>query len=204
MASAPVLVFGYASLVSPASVSTTLGHEIDPGGFSVARLLGWRRAWNVGSDRTSHPERTLVRSDGTAFAGVTAVLGLVPADDSGCDGAVFAVTPDDLALLDVRERNYDRVDVTAAVGWPGKPAGCVVFTYVPRESAIERLRAAQSRGRPVRVRAGYLQLVETAFTAIGRLEVYRGSTSAPPFPVEELRIVVDPAAGDVPLVVEEA
>jgi hypothetical protein len=203
MGSAPVFVLGYASLVSPASVRTTLGHDIDLRQFSLARLNGWRRDWNVGSDHTSHPERTLVRTDGTAFTGVTAVLGVIHTGEGGCDGAVFDVTPDDLGLLDLRERNYDRVVVTGSVAWRGKPADCVVFTYVPRGDAIERLRTAPGLDRQVRVRAGYLRLVESAFTAIGRLDTYRRSTPVPPFTVEELRIVVDPAV-PLPSVVEEA
>jgi cation transport regulator ChaC len=192
-------VFGYASLVSPASVRATLGHDAD--GFSPALLPGWRRAWNVGSDHTSHPERTFVRPDGSVFAGVVAVLGIVPAASGGCAGAVFRVSPADLGLLAVRERNYDRVDVTAAVGWPGRPAHCTVVTYVPRASAVSRLRAAATDGREVAVRAGYLRLVESAFAATGRLADYRRSTPVPPHPVEELRIVTDPA---VPVELEQA
>jgi hypothetical protein len=201
--STPAFVLGYASLVSPASVRATLGHDIDPRQFSVARLAGWRRDWNVGSDHTSHPERTFLRDDGTAFTGVTAVLGVVPTDGAGCDGAVFPVTPADLARLDLRERNYDRVDVTGSVSWPGRPAGGVVFTYLPRAAAIQRLRAARTDGRPVRVRAGYLRLVEAAFTAIGRLDGYRRGTPTPPFPVEELRIAIDPAV-PLPAAVQQA
>jgi cation transport regulator ChaC len=184
-------VFGYGSLVSPASVTATLGH--DGPGFDVARLHGWRRAWNVGSDGESHPERTFVRPDGSVFGGITVVLGLIPAD-GGCGGAVFGVTPADLALLDVRERNYDRVDVSDRVDWPARPAGCTVLTYLPRRRAVARLHRAVAGGREVVVREQYLRLVEDAFAATGRLDDYRRSTPAPEHPVEDLRIVTGPPA----------
>lgn len=205
MGSGATFVFGYASLVDPGSASDTLGHDIAPELFRVARLAGWRRAWNVGSDRTSHPERTFLRVDGSEFNGVTAVLGLTPADGDACAGAVLPVRIEDLVRLDVRERNYDRVDVTGRVTWAGAPASRVVFAYVPRPAATARLREAVAGGREVNVRAGYVRLVEAAFTALGLLAQYRRSTPAVPFPVKELAVRIDagriapgraPATGD--------
>ena len=191
MGSGATFVFGYASLVDPESASSTLGHDVAADRFRVARLAGWRRAWNVGSDRTSHPERTFVRADGTEFTGVTAVLGLTPADGDVCAGAVLPVGTGDLARLDVRERNYDRVDVTGRVTWAGAPTSRVVFAYVPRPAATARLRAAVADGREVNVRAGYVRLVEAAFTALGMGAEYRRSTPAVPFSIEDLAIRID-------------
>ena len=54
-------VFGYASLVSPASASHTLGRPVAP---IPARLQGWTRAWSLARDnRTS--EKTFARPDGS-------------------------------------------------------------------------------------------------------------------------------------------
>jgi dephospho-CoA kinase len=181
-------VFGYGSLVDPVSAGATLGHR--PQGYAPARLHGMRRAWVVGSDAVSHPERAFLRADGSVFTGVTVVLGLVPGD-GGCDGAVFAVAADDLALLDRRERNYRRVDVTERVTRPHHPPGHTVWAYVPRARAVARLRS----GRDLRVRAEYLAVVEAAFAAIGRLDAYRRDTPAPPVPVESLRAVPSASAG---------
>jgi cation transport regulator ChaC len=187
-------VFGYGSLVDPASAAATVGHDLD--GYASARLAGLHRAWVVGSDATSHPERTFLRADGSVFTGVTVVLGLTPgpmsdlipgpaSGDGGCHGAVFRVTPGDLALLDRRERNYRRVDVTGRVTWPDRPHVHTVWAYLPRARAVARLRS----GRELRVRAQYVAVVEAAFAAIGRLDDYRRDTPAPPVPVESLRAV---------------
>jgi cation transport regulator ChaC len=172
-----IYVFGYASLVSPESVELTLGHEVDRSKVQEAELHGWSRAWNVGSDHESHPERTFLLADGRRFDGVTVVLGIERVPAGSCHGAVFPVDRRDLELLDVRERNYDRVDVTRDVTWPGKAPDCVVFTYVPHASAVSRLQDAIASGRPVNIRQGYADLVEGAFARLGRLELYRSTTS---------------------------
>jgi cation transport regulator ChaC len=182
-------VFGYGSLVSPASAAATLGHDLV--GYAPARLAGMRRAWVVGSDATSHPERAFLRADGSVFTGVTVVLGLVPDPVTGCGGAVFAVDAADLTLLDLRERNYRRVDVTGRVTGPGHPPPHTVWAYVPRQRAVARLRS----GRELRVRAQYVAVVEAAFAAIGRLDAYRRDTPVPPVPVESLRAVPSASAG---------
>ena len=77
-------VFGYGSLVSPESVESTLGHAIDRAVFEYAQITGWKRAWNVGSDRHSHPERRFLRPDGSEFTGVTRIRTSAP-NRWGCD-----------------------------------------------------------------------------------------------------------------------
>jgi hypothetical protein len=181
-----VYVFGYASLVSPESVERTL--DAAPSEFHLASLAGWRRDWLVGSDRTSHPEREFVTADEATYDGVVVVLGIAEAAGADCGGAVFSVSPGDLSQLDVRERNYRRIDVTAGVSWLGKPAHCTVHTYVPLPRARERIELAVRRGRPVAVRAGYLALVEKAFRDQGRLAEFWASTPRPRFPVTELTV----------------
>ena len=69
-----MFVFGYGSLVSPESIESTLRHGIDRSTVEYARLRGWKRSWNVGSDKRSHPERTFRLADGSEFDGVTVVL----------------------------------------------------------------------------------------------------------------------------------
>ena len=199
-------VFGYGSLVSPESVESTLGHAIDRAAFKYAEITGWKRAWNVGSDRHSHPERTFLRPDGSEFTGVTVVLGLEPgAPTDVCDGSVFAVSERDLTLLDVRERNYDRVDVTSTVTWPEMPSSRVVYTYLPSALARRRLDDARASRRPINVRRAYKELVEAAFARTGRLELYRRTTPPVPYPVEDMTAIVpaQAAADDTAPVAQE-
>jgi cation transport regulator ChaC len=167
LATRVIFVFGYGSLVSPESVGSTLGRRVD---LENAELRGWQRAWNVGSDKESHPERTFRLADGTEFEGLTVVLGIEPGDR--CTGWVFAVTDEDLALLDVRERNYDRTDVSDHVAWPSRPENCTIYAYTPKKTAIGKIATALESQRKINVRRGYVDIV--------------GTSPAIPYPIEEM------------------
>ncbi len=187
-------LFVYGILVSPEQVEATLGHPIDREEMSYATLSGWERAWCVASDKQSHPERTFLLPDGTEFDGVTVALGIERRGEGWeCDGAVIPVTDADLALLDPRERSYDRVDVTPSVSWPGKPEDCVVEAYVPRADVCRRVVDAIEASRPVCIRKGYADAVHAAFAHVGRLAAFTRLTRPSDLPVRELESVVDPA-----------
>lgn len=196
-------VFGYGSLVNATSIVHTIDRRLSPteGPFE-ASLDSWVREWNVGSDASTHPERVWLDERGARFDGVTTYLGLRKEPGASCNGAVFQVSNRDLALLDVRERNYDRIDVTTAVTWAGKPQTCAVYTYVPRDSATARLEKALKTGRAV-VRQEYMDLLESAFATISdaALRRFRETTPEPPCAVVDLRLasqvtVIDEAVGE--------
>jgi cation transport regulator ChaC len=196
-------VFGYGSLVNAGSIAQTLQRPLSPteGPFE-ADLKAWVREWNVGSDASTHPERVWEDERGQRFTGVTTYLGLREQPDDSCNGAVFQVSNRDLALLDVRERNYRRVDVTRQVTWAGKPDTCAVYTYVPLEQATARFREALSASRAV-VRREYWDLLTSAFAALSdsALKRFRATTPEPPCPVVHLRLMSSSAVVDQ--VVEE-
>jgi hypothetical protein len=127
-----VLVFGYGSLV--------------PDGGAPARLPGYRQDWNVAMDnRATLPGyKYYVDAAGERPDVVVTFLNLVPGD--GVDGAVFEVA--DLAALDARERQYERIDVSHALDLPGP-----VFAYIGREEAVARFEAGRREGRAVAQRA---------------------------------------------------
>lgn len=183
----PAFVFGYGSLVG----------RVPAGARPLPVLGGARRVWGVAMDnavavpgykRYRHP------ATGAAPARLVTFLDLVPAsadDAPGVNGALLAVDPEELAALDARERNYERVEVTARLR-PAPPGR--VFAYVG--SAAGRSRAARGRraGTGV-VHAGYQDLVERAFAAHGADELarYQASTAAPGLPVRHLeRVAVPP------------
>lgn len=81
--------FGYGSLVNTAT------HDYPAG--APARLDGWRRIW-VRSATTDH-----------------VFLSIHPVAHAQIDGLIAQVPGRDWAALDLREAQYDRFDVTAAV-----------------------------------------------------------------------------------------
>lgn len=188
-------VFGYGSLVQRESAEATLGHAL-PAVPMKATLAGWRRGWTVGSSRESHPDRDLRWPDGTRFDGVSVALGVEPADGA-VNGAVFPVEDADLERLDLRERNYHRVEVTGAVHCPGATPGRVL-TYVPRQEALDRLTAAEASARPIVVRHGYVLPTLAAFAALGPSQLGEFLRSTAPWPTSWLDLhlpVRDLAAG---------
>ena len=104
-----VWVFGYGSLASPASVARTLGRPVPTDrGWRVGHLEGYGRRGNSGSKRL---RGNWELGDASVAAGVVVSLGLVRADET-CNGALVRVSQTELHLLDRRESDYERTDVT--------------------------------------------------------------------------------------------
>ena len=177
-------LFGYGSLVSPASLASTIGR--DPGaGMHIAHVDGYGRRWNYGSKVLRgdwiHEDRTIV-------GGLVVSLGVVAADGEACNGVVFDVDDDELAALDWRERDYERVDITEMTSVDVEQFDGRVQVYVPRQSSIERYEQARDEGRAA-IRQSYWTLVEDAFAALGdhHAEWY-GRTPAPDIPVADISL----------------
>lgn len=175
-------VFGYGSLVAPASIARTIGRPVTPEtGFVAARLRGFGRAWNYGSLRQ--------RADwdgphGRVVQGVVVCLGLERHADLTCNGALVRVDADELAALDRRESDYDRVEVGDQTEHVAGALDGPVVTYVPRPSAVERYAAAKQEGRAA-IRHGYVELVVDAFRELGNHhhDEYHASTPEPDVPI---------------------
>lgn len=155
-------VFAYGSLAG----------EVAGGAATVATLRGRRRVWGVAADNEQAIpgyKQYRLRSDGSLPPVFVAFLDVAADRDCAVNGAVAPIGPDRLAELDRRERNYDRVDVTASIDDP--PAG-TVWTYVGSEDGRARLAAGVAAGRAVVCR-DYLERVHTAFLALGGNEYER-------------------------------
>ena len=181
-------VFGYGSLVSPASLARTIGRLAKPGkGFHPATLTGYGRRWNYG---VGHVTGSWTTDDGTdVIDGTIVALGLIESADEQVNGAIASLTADELADLDHRERSYDRVDVTTLiVGIDDVDLGGLpVFTYVPRASAVERYESARNAGTGA-IRRTYWNLVDDAFGRLGENErtEYHESTPVPDVPIVDM------------------
>jgi hypothetical protein len=146
-------VFGYGSLAA------------DLAGGHRARLRGWRRHWGVAMDNRDDIagyKHYRLRCDGSRPAVCVAFLDIARDARAHTTGLCVPVQAEDLPAIDRRERNYDRVDVTAAVD----DAPGTVWTYVGDEQGRERLRRARDAGRAV-VSHDYLERTRAAFAALG-------------------------------------
>ncbi len=147
-------VFGYASLVGD-----------DDGRGTVACLPGYRRVWGVATDNLrAIPgyKMYLSRSDGSRPAVYVAFIDIEPNEASVVNGLVRPVPAAELELLDLRERNYDRVDVSGQLdGFDGR-----VWTYRGSAEGRGRLARGRAEGRAV-VSRDYLAKVRSGFAALG-------------------------------------
>jgi dephospho-CoA kinase len=185
--SAATWVFGYGSLVSPASMTTTIGRAVAAEDVAVAHLEGYGRRWNYGSLHL----RGDWRHDGASVShGLVVSLGLAAGDTESCNGVVVRVSDDELAMLDWRERDYERTDVSDRIRIEdGRSVGPVV-TYVPRPSAIERYEVARDERRAA-IRQSYWELVRGAFDELGtRHRTLFDATPAPDVPVVDITLSV--------------
>ena len=124
-------VFGYGSLAA------------DLAGSHPALLRGRRRGWGVAMDNAVDVpgyKHYRLRADGSRPEVFVAFLDLFDDPAAATHGVCVAVDDAQLAAIDHRERNYERVDVTDAV----MPARGTVWAYV---GSAERARPAGPRPR---------------------------------------------------------
>jgi len=167
-------VFAYGSLAA------------DLRGSHRAELPGRRRAWGVAMDnRVDVPgyKHYRLRCDGSRPPVCVAFLDLRD-DDPHATTTGVCVPVDDaqLPIIDHRERNYERIDVTGSLA-DGGPGG-VVWAYVGTPTGRRRLQDARERGRAV-ISRDYLERTRAAFAALG--------------PAALARFDDDAIAGDLPV-----
>jgi Gamma-glutamyl cyclotransferase, AIG2-like len=168
-------VFGYGSLAALADgVAPSRTPRAD--GF-VCDLRGYRRQWGVAMDN---------RRDLPGYKHYTDELGGRPsvfvcfldietAPRGSVNGLCVPVDDARLAVLDERERNYDRVDVSASVD----AGGARVWAYIGARASRMRMRWAVAAHRAV-IHAQYLERVAAGFSALGEGELERCAPSLAP------------------------
>ena len=167
------LVFGYGSLAA----------DLDG---TVAQLPGHRRVWGVAMDNSADPpgyKHYLLRADGSRPPIYVAFLDLVPDATSAVNGVLRPVGDSVLRELDVRERNYDRVELTDTIeGVTG-----TVWAYVGSADGRARLRDARRRGVAV-VSRDYLVDVKAGFAALNaqQLAAFERSSDLGGLPIWDL------------------
>jgi dephospho-CoA kinase len=159
-------VFGYGSLVAGEFVPSRERHAL---GF-VADLRGVRRGWGVAMDnRVDLPGyKCYLDSDGRRPAVSVCFLDVDLDDSTGAcvNGVCLPVGAEELAALDCRERNYDRIEVSDRLPEAG---GARVWAY--RGSADGRARFDDGvRAGTAVIHAGYLAAVRAGFVGIGAAE----------------------------------
>jgi hypothetical protein len=174
-------VFGFGSLIAATDGSFLPSRESDTRGY-VADLVGYRRCWGVAMDNArdlAHYKYYVEKGEGGLERRpeiFVAFLDIVREPDSRINGLLRPVTNAEMSLLDARERNYRRIDVTDSIERaPGR-----VWAYEGRQEARQRRVEADAVGRLV-VDAQYMRSVESGFAALGADELVQFRASTMPF-----------------------
>jgi cation transport regulator ChaC len=120
-------IFGYGSLVNPRSIRNTLGEELREEEVALAILRDYVRKWQLVD---------WVQVEHVNQGPTPAIfLDLVPQQGAVVNGVLLPISPKGLSKMDQREKNYDRIDVSALIHTPLSEEP--VFTYVgKREHCI--------------------------------------------------------------------
>jgi cation transport regulator ChaC len=181
----PQFVFGYGSLVGHRARPLT--RRPDAAGF-VADLAGFRRTWGVAMDnrRDLPGYKYYTDAGGDRPEVFVAFLDMRPSPDGGdvVNGLCLPVDDAGLQVLDRRERNYERIDVSGCMSVDGAR----VWAYVGSAAGREQLRRGRAAGTTV-IDANYLTGVRSAFASIGEAEYRTCAASLDPgdIPVVALR-----------------
>lgn len=163
MCSMREFVFGYGSLAASEPVP---GRRRRLEGF-VADLRGMRRGWGVAMDNSVEVPgyKCYLEPGGRRPALSVCFLDIEPDPlwEAHVNGVCLPVDAVELAALDRRERNYERVDVSDRLEHAD---GMRVWAYRGSADGRARFAAAVHAGTAV-IHAGYLEAVRAAFRALG-------------------------------------
>lgn len=174
-------VFGYGSLAG--GHSDLLSHH-------VVHVGGFRRRWNVAMDnRVTLPDYKYYVDpvSGSRPALFVTFLNVVEDPSSIVNGVLLPIRTQDLDSLDLRERNYSRLEVTEQVV---EDVAGRVWVYTGSDAARRRYETGMTKGSAV-VDDDYYNSVRSRFQALGEpaFTEFMESTDAPECPRMLLRRV---------------
>jgi hypothetical protein len=125
-----------------------------------------------------------LRADGSRPAVFVAYLDLLDDPAAATYGLCVPVDEPQLAVIDHRERNYERLDVTGDV----TPARGTVWAYAGAATGRRRLEQARADGAAV-ISRDYLARTRAAFAALGpaALADFEASAAVGDLPVWDLQ-----------------
>ena len=128
-------------------------------------MSGWCRDPHACTDNTTSTPVAFSRPGTTTRPPVQVLflnIGRSSLAGAQVSGVLIPVTPAQLAVLDAREANYDRVGVTAEVAHAPTVVADVIWAYVAKPLQSQVACTAIARGT-ARIRRAYLNRVRAAF-----------------------------------------
>jgi cation transport regulator ChaC len=117
-------VFGYGSLINPQSIALTLGRKVDPEGLTQVEITGYYRSWNLVVPVVISDQSQNSRTINAVF------LDLQKRSGMAANGVIFSVEAYELENMDIREKQYERIEVTSNICYLDQKSDIAVYTYV--------------------------------------------------------------------------
>jgi hypothetical protein len=121
-------IFGYGSLIVPESATKTLGRKIYDKDVLLGDIKDYSRLWNLVVQVILHNQQ----SDNIVNA---VFLNIQKHQGKVINGALLQVTENELIKLDIREKQYQRIDITNNV-LTYLSGESVIFTYVGKSEFL--------------------------------------------------------------------
>lgn len=193
-----IYIFGYGSLVHPKKLFKFLNNSsCSSRPYQLCRLQGYRRCWNVAmNNKVDIPGYKYYLNPQTTERPNLFVtfLNIRPSPKDYVNGLAFEVSQTELEKLNQREKNYQIIDVTAAID---SPLAGRVFSYIGKSEARQRFDEGLQLSTSV-INQVYLEAVLEAFSSHSPdfLAEYHLSTDKPEIPVVALEQVKLPSLKD--------
>ncbi|MGV3601166.1 MAG: gamma-glutamylcyclotransferase family protein [Dyadobacter fermentans] len=167
-------IFGYGSLINLSSLSRTMQQEMVEEDIIPVKLRGFTRIWNL---------KAPIFSDNLKKEITGMFLNIRSRPESWVNGVIFEVSEEQLKYLDLRERNYSRLDVTADIE-PYQQLENGTFRVLAYIATGPEFLLEEATGDSF-VMTKYVNMVESGCAAIGDffLQDYQATTATNPFPL---------------------
>ena len=165
-------VFGYGSLVNVQNLEQYLQRELQPDlDYVICSLENWQRCWNVAMDNSIDlPDYKYYRDRQTKerLKVFVTFLNVRPCLDKIVRGILFCVSDAELKNLDLRERNYQRIEITQQLDIKIEISGNA-WTYIGLSEAEQRYQTGLLQDKAVIART-YFDSVQNAYISLGNKE----------------------------------
>ncbi len=182
-------IFGYGSLVNIKNLEQYLKRQLKPNSdYTICGLHSFYRCWNVAmNNQVDLPDYKYYRDRFTnnRLNGFVTFLNIRPHPDRIISGILFRVSNAELRNLDLRERNYQRIDITNQLNIKAQNA----WVYIGSKDAEKRYQEGLRQEKAV-VSQDYYNSVQNAYRSLGEKEWadYLATTDKPSLPIMDLEV----------------
>lgn len=181
-------IFGYGSLVNQEVLHRYLGRRCVVGEARLCQLKEFRRCWNVAMDNQVDLPGYKYYVDaetGERPAIFVTFLNIRYAKHSVITGMLFQVSQEELHFLDLRERNYQRIEVTDYLNTSVRESK--VWAYIGTEEAEKRYQQGLTTGTAY-IPEAYYHFVGECFYCYGEAaaQAYMHAMDPPEVPLRKL------------------